>query len=147
MSGIIIDASVVLAWYFRDEKTAAIDAIWRRTDAEQLTVPTHWFAEVGNGMLAGERRRRSTAAQATLTIELLAAMDIAVDGHGTRRALTAILPLARQYGLTVYDAAYLELAMRLSLPLATLDTALAAAARAAGVVVVDLMGDAGRAPR
>ena len=143
MSGIVIDASLVLAWYFKDEKTAAVDAIWGRTDAERLTVPTHWFAEVANGMLVGERRRRSTEAQATLTIELLAGMDIAVDGDGTRHALTAILPLARQHGLTVYDAAYLELAMRLSLPLATLDAALAAAAHAAGVGVIDLVGDAG----
>ena len=142
MSGIIIDASVVLAWYFRDERTDAIDAIWSRTDVETLTVPTHWFAEVANGMLVGERRQRSTEAQATATIELLDAMDIDIDGDGTRRALTAVLPLARRHGLTVYDAAYLELAMRRSLPLATLDTALAAAAGAAGVTVVDLAGDA-----
>lgn len=138
MTGIIVDASVVLAWFFRDEKSAAIDAMWARTDAELLTVPTHWFAEVANGMLVGERRRRSTEAQAALTIELLDAMDVDIDGDGTRRAMTAILPLARRHQLTVYDAAYLELAMRRNLPLATLDTALAGAARAAGVTVVDL---------
>lgn len=144
MIGFVLDASVVLAWFFTDEGSASVDALWVRTDTELVHVPSHWYAEVANGMAIGERRGRSTAAKAEQAILVIENLRIDCDREGMDGALHRLLPLARLYRLTVYDAAYLELAMRRNLPLATLDAALAAAARAAGVAVVDLAGDVAR---
>lgn len=138
MSGFVIDASVVLAWHFVDEASDTVNALRARTDVEDIHVLPHWFAEIANGMLMGERRRRSTELQATRTAEALSLMSIHVDHALGHDAFHTLLPLARTHRLTVYDAAYLDLARRRGLPLATLDADLAAAARAAGVAVIDL---------
>ena len=81
----------------------------------------------------GERRKRSTQAQATKWLRLLSALPIAVDAKTPGAAFNEVLSLARSHGLTAYDAAYLELAIRLGLPLATLDDALKRAAQTVGV--------------
>ncbi len=135
---LIVDASVALAWHFEDESTAIIDAFRAECEDATLYVPAHWLAEVANGVLVGERRKRSNDAQATRFVTWLGLLATVVDTEGAMTATQSLLPLARQYGLTIYDAAYLELAMRRNLPLATLDAALATAARAAGVTVVDV---------
>jgi predicted nucleic acid-binding protein len=101
-------------------------------------VPTLWPLEVANVLLNGERRKRSTQAQAAKFLQSLAAMPITADDETNLHAWNATLNLARAHNLSAYDAAYLELAMRRSLPLATLDEKLKAAALAVGVTLYDV---------
>ncbi len=138
MSAFVLDASATLAWFFEDE---ASDAGWGLLAAAQeagVWVPSLWALEVGNILLAAERRQRATTARIAAFVDELADMPINVDPETTARAMRDVLMLARAERLTTYDAAYLELAMRRGLPLATKDAALAAAARRLGVDVMAL---------
>ena len=135
MSAFVLDTSATLAWFFEDE---ASDAGWELLASAQqagVWVPSLWALEVGNILLAAERRQRTTAARIAAFIDELADMPINVDQETMARAMRDVLMLARAERLTTYDAAYLELAMRRGLPLATKDAALAAAARRIGVEV------------
>lgn len=136
----VLDASMVLAWHFDDEVTPQIDAVFARTLDEPIVVPAHWFLEVVNGALVGERRKRATPAQTAHFRERLSLLDIEVDAQDVSAyfVLDRILPLARAHRLTIYDALYLELAERRGLPLAALDGPLEKAARAAGVTILEL---------
>ena len=96
-------------------------------------MPSLWPLEVANVVAKSQRLQKITLAQASAFIELLDKLDIVVDANSAQRALHDTLDLARQFGLSAYDAAYLELALREGLPLATLDARLQAAAREAGV--------------
>lgn len=98
-------------------------------------VPSLWPLEVGNALLIGERRKRTTEAKVTQFVALLRSLPIVVDDETPRRAWSDALALARSQKLTTYDAAYLELAMRRAIPLATLDDKLKAAGKALGVVM------------
>jgi predicted nucleic acid-binding protein len=99
----------------------------------QAFVPELWPLEVANALLVGERRKRSTQADTMTWLGFLASLPIAVDEETRAYAFGSTLSLARDHSLSAYDAAYLELAMRRGLPLATLDDKLKAAARAVGV--------------
>lgn len=136
MSGLVIDASIVLAWYFADEVSPPPGFIGKLID-EPITVPAHFEAEVANGVVMGERRRRSAPPQAAALVAFLDHLELEQDSEGTQEALLRVLPLARAHNLTIYDALYLELAERRGLPLATRDGDLADAARAVGVEVLD----------
>lgn len=132
---LVIDASLALAWVFGNEHH---DAAWRvveRLREGPAWVPAHFHLEVGNGLLNGLRRGRLTTDQARTAIVALGALPIEVDLDTASRAFSGSWPLAAQYGLTTYDAAYLELAIRRGLPLATLDERLVSAARAEGVTL------------
>ena len=131
--GFVLDGSIALAWYFADEADAYADEVGRQLPAVEAIVPTIWPLEVANAVLMGERRKRSTPAQAATWISHLLTLPITVDGETSAHALGAILNLARMQSLSAYDAAYLELAMRRGLPLATLDDQLKVAAAAVGV--------------
>lgn len=133
---LVVDASMALAWYFPQEATSPTRAAYDRTNIDAIVVPRHWFAEVANGMLVGERRKRSILSQSSKFILWLGTRMIEIDDVSEQTVFTLTLKLARAHGLTVYDAIYLELAERRGLPLATLDKALAAAARRVGVEVV-----------
>jgi len=98
-----------------------------------IVVPWIWLLEVGNGLLVGERRRRATPAESDQFLNVLRTYSIAIDEPRLPGLSASILPIARRFHLTAYDAAYLELAYRRGLPLATLDKKLAKAAAAAGV--------------
>lgn len=139
--GIVLDASMMLNWYFDDEGEAA-DALIMSLSEVDAVVPSHWAAEVANGILMGERRGRSTSAQVQGLFALLDNMRVEVDEQGAGQALTHILALARAHKLTVYDALYLDLAERRGLPLATRDADLAEAARSVGIVVLNGGGEA-----
>ena len=130
MTGFVLDASVALAWCFDDEGTPAAWALLERLGAAPGHVPALWALEIGNILLGAERRRRITRARTVEFLGILGELDIRVDPELQGRAFRDVLPLARERRLTTYDAAYLELAMRLGLPLATKDTALARAASA-----------------
>ena len=138
MSSLVLDASATLAWCFREEQTERALALLNRVADHGAVVPALWHLEVANMLLNAERRQRATQ---SVIAEILASLDqlpIDTDGAAARLMRHDVLPLARAQGLTVYDAAYLELAMRRHLPLATLDADLRRAARAVGVDLIEL---------
>jgi predicted nucleic acid-binding protein len=133
---LVIDSSMTLAWYFEDEKTAASIAVLNRVAEEGAVVPALWHLEVLNGLQVAVRRGRITAAYRDASLDDLRALAIAVDPQTNRQAWAATLRLCERFGLTAYDAAYLELALRRRLPLATLDGELMHAAQAENVSLV-----------
>lgn len=135
MSGFVLDASVALSWCFDNEATPADWSALDRTEAEFAAVPAIWPLEIANALAIAERKGRIASAALTEFVAQLETLDIRVDGT-TGRALKEALALARAESLSAYDAAYLDLAMREGLPLATRDRALAKAARRLGVAVV-----------
>ena len=138
MPGFILDASVTLPWRFEDEATVWTEALLNRVArGEEVIVPAHWALEVANGLLTALRRGRVTAWQVREFCEDLAAFPIRVERAYVPEQWSAIISLAERHGLTVYDASYLELSQRYSLPLATLDRDLRKAARAASVPLVE----------
>lgn len=133
MSALVIDASIALSWCFEDEASPGADAALERVRDEGAVVPGLWHLELGNLLLQAEKRGRIAMADVAMRLELIAALPIAVDQDTVAQAWQATLALARLQGLTVYDAAYLELAIRRNLPLATKDEDLLAAAEGVGV--------------
>lgn len=133
---IVIDASVAVGWCFADEATPRGDAVLDRVRAEGARVPSLWHLEVANVLRQAERRERISEAETSLRLELLAQLPIATDADTMQRAWMQTLALARTHTLTVYDAAYLELAARFGLPLASKDRELLAAARKNGIAVL-----------
>lgn len=135
--GFVFDASVALAWCFHDEATAASAALLDRLALDEIAeVPAIWALEVANILVMAEKRKRLDAAAVAEFVALLETLDIRADDAPAARAFGEILALARREGLSSYDAAYLDLAMRRGLPLATRDAALAKAARRAGVAAI-----------
>lgn len=132
----VIDASLALAWCFRDEATPATFALLDAVERDGAVVPALWRLETANILLVAQRRARLTADEVAERLTLLSDLPIHVepapDGATLRRTIT----LAADAKLTVYDACYLELAERLALPLASLDRALRAAAVARGLGVL-----------
>jgi predicted nucleic acid-binding protein len=130
---LVLDASLTLSWYFEDERTPAIDAILDQVAVSGAVVPSLWRIEVANGFQMAIRRNRIDRDFRDRAIRHLGLLPIVVDPETDTYVWTATLPLADRFGLTVYDAAYLELAQRRSLPLASLDKELSAAGQALGV--------------
>jgi predicted nucleic acid-binding protein len=134
---LVLDASVAVAWCFDDEATPLTEGILDLlAKGTTVVVPTVWPLEVANAMLSAERKKRINVAQATAFLGRVAAFPISIDTLPIGRAFDQILSVGRQHGLTAYDAAYLELALRQALPLATLDDHLRRSANTAGVGLV-----------
>lgn len=129
----VVDASVALAWCFGDEDSVVAEQALERLNTEEAIVPALWPLEVTNGLLTAERRGRLDRPDAARALVLVSSLPIAIDPLERRRTFESTCRLARAHGLTSYDAAYLDLAARLGVPLATLDTGLADAAAAEGV--------------
>ena len=137
MAAFVIDASATLPWCFADEATAATNALLARLRAgDEALVPAHWPLEVANALLIAVRRKRISPPDAHQFLQDLEFLPIRVDSTTKNLVRTGAFPLAEQYGLSVYDAAYLELAIRLGLPMATLDDELHMAAAAARASLV-----------
>src|SRR3954467_8585886 len=119
MKEFVLDGSVTMAWYFKDEMSEYADAVRDGMDRSQAVVPTLWPLEVANTVVMGERRKRSTPSQAATWLGLLSVLPIVVDAETTRRGWGETLGLARAHHRSAYDAAYLELAIRRALPIAT----------------------------
>jgi predicted nucleic acid-binding protein len=137
MPSFVIDASATLPWRFEDEATPWTEALLDRIErGEEALAPAHWPLEVVNTLLIGRRRGRITSQQLTDFIGDLAALPIRLEPPPNPVQWRALVTLAEQYRLTAYDAAYLELAQRAGLPLATLDGDLRKAAQAAAVALV-----------
>ena len=129
-----VDASVGFAWVYPGQATSETDGLLREVAAgATVIVPALWYLEMANVLLIAQRRHRLTAVQRQAALEQLMAMQFTVDEEGTRQAFIKTSELAEKHGLTIYDATYLELALRRSLPLATRDAALKTAARQCGV--------------
>lgn len=134
----VVDSSVTLTWCFEDEQTAASLALLEQVVEHGAVAPTLWPLEVLNALVMAERRKRVDAAQRQRLTGFLRDLPIALDDETAAQAWSAIVQLAERHHLTVYDAAYLELAQRRGLPLASLDQELRAAADVAGVALVAL---------
>jgi predicted nucleic acid-binding protein len=136
-SRIVLDVSVTVAWCFADESTLFAEQVLDFVAGGGLAlVPAIWPFEVANALLAGERRGRISIAQVTSVLQRIADLPIAIDAVRSDRAFSPTLSLARQQQLSEYDAAYLELAMREGLPLATLEKQLRRAAKTVGAALV-----------
>jgi predicted nucleic acid-binding protein len=136
VTDLVLDASVALTWCFKNEATVAADRVLERLATEAASVPAIWHLEIANVLALSERRRRITPARSAQFIAFLETLEIVVDEETASRALGRVLDLAREERLTAYDAAYLELAMRLGLPLASKDADLCDAAERLGVSVL-----------
>jgi|SRR5665213_2354574 len=130
--GIVLDVSAIISLAFPDEDPAYAKAVLDAIDADRAVVPTLFWFELRNALLVGERRGRSNANQTAAFLTALSLLPFEVDD---RPLEASVYSLARQYSLTFYDAAYLELAQRKSLSIATVDRALIAASTHAGVRV------------
>lgn len=131
--GFVLDASVTASWFLPDEDDRDALEAWDRSATEEVWVPLHWWFEVRNTMLMGERRGRISEALTAHSLNRLSLLPIMMEARPDE---TEVLDLARRHRLTFYDAVYLELAGRKSVPLATLDVDLIAAARAERIPLV-----------
>ena len=130
----VLDCSAALPWVFGDEATEETDQLLDELAAgEQALVPAIWHLEVGNVLLGAMRKKRIDQAGVETFFSRLGDLEILVDAGTADRAWDKTLDLAQQHRLSAYDAAYLELAMRHGVPLATLDKELATACRTTGV--------------
>jgi len=131
---IVVDASMAMSWCLDDEATPATDALIARVRSEGGVAPSLWRYETCNALVMGVRRKRLKEADVARLLDLLDGLPITaeIDPPNTKR----LTSLALAHGLTVYDAAYLALALDRGLPLATLDDPLTKAARKAGVAVL-----------
>ena len=132
---LVIDSSVTLSWFFEDERSALADEVLRQVVESGAIVPSLWRLEVANGLQMAVRRKRIDAKFRDASIADLRALPITVDPDTDRHAWGSTLILAESRQLTLYDAAYLELAQRAGLPLASLDKQLRAASTAIGVAL------------
>lgn len=132
----VLDASITLAWCFADQATPETTRLLERLESESAIVPGLWTLEVGNILIAAEKRKRISYANIKEFLALLENLDIEIDSETGSRGLHDIIFLAHSEKLTTYDAAYLDLAMRYGLPLATKDTALIHAAKRVGVKII-----------
>ncbi len=127
----VVDASVSAAWFLPDEATPATESALQATATQDVWVPALWLLEVGNLLLSAQRRKRITSDKRRELAAAASALRIKVDREP--EAITALDDIAARHGLSAYDAAYLELALRRALPIATRDDALLAAMARAGV--------------
>jgi predicted nucleic acid-binding protein len=132
----VIDCSVTMAWCFENQADAYTKGVLGRLGVSEASVPSIWAFEVANSLAVGERRKKLTKAETNRFLGILAELPIIIDEQAHHRALDRTLSLAREQTLSGYDAAYLELAMREGLPLATRDGQLKKAARVVGVPLV-----------
>lgn len=130
----VLDCSAVLPWVFEDEATKDTDLLLEEmADGASAWVPAIWHLELGNVLLGAMRKKRIDQAGVEAFLSHLGELEILVDSETSARAWGKTLDLAQQHGLSTYDAAYLELALRRGVPVATLDGQLCAACRATGV--------------
>ena len=134
---LVLDCSITLAWVYADETNAAVRHVFDLVSQGGAWAPALWRLEVANVLEMSTRRGRHNAAFRDATLADLTHLPIQVDGETDIRAWTETLGLAERHRLTLYDAAYLELAQRRGLPLATLDRDLR---RAAGAEKVQVLG-------
>lgn len=144
MKEIVIDASVALAWCFPDERSVYAERVLEALEGRVVLVPAIWALEVANGLLVGERRKRIEQPDILRFTNLLEALAVREVALPARANIEGVLPLARAYKLSAYDASYLDVAIRSGAELATADDALERAARKAGVPIMTPRAGRGR---
>ena len=132
----VVDNSVVMAWCFKDEANPYADAVLTSLTRATAVVPGIWPLEVVNVLLVAERSERLHESDSVRFISLLSQLPIVVERTWPERSMKDLLALGRAHSLSSYDAAYLELAMRQGLPIATLDNNLLKAARRVDLPIV-----------
>ena len=132
----VVDSSVALAWCFEDEQTQPIMALLDRVAVNGAVAPSIWPLEALNGLLMAERRKRVDSKRRQRLAGFLRGLPVTLDTETADQAWTATARLAERHRLTLYDAAYLELAQRRKLPLATLDEDLIKAGKALGMTLL-----------
>jgi predicted nucleic acid-binding protein len=135
LTRLVVDTSVALAWVSESQATPLTRAAGERSRENGAVVPFHFHLELSNALLMLERRGRMTAEDVEMAFSGFAKLSFQVDREPIDDVAKRIFPLARTHHLTIYDAAYLELALRTKLPLATRDRELRAAAVAAGATL------------
>ena len=125
----VLDCSITMSWCFEDERNESSDIALESLAQSVAVVPTIWPLEVANVLLMAKGKKRITEMQSARFIDALTALPIIIDSSTSSRAMHSIALLAEQLNLTIYDAAYLELAIREAIPLLTLDQALIQAAK------------------
>jgi predicted nucleic acid-binding protein len=133
LSAVVLDASMALAWCFPDEASDYADRALVALKGHNVVVPAVWALEVANALLVGERRKRLKKAEILRFVTLLEGLSLLQESQPVNDCINRVLPLARDCDLSAYDAAYLDLALRRSAPLATLDLNLQRAAKRVGV--------------
>lgn len=131
----ILDASLAVAWCFQDEGGTYVENVLLQLEECEACVPQIWPLEVGNAVLAAERRARITRAAATHFLSTLQELPITVESVPPGIALSQTVAVAHDLGISVYDASYVQLAMQLGIPLATLDEGMRRAAMESGVEI------------
>lgn len=129
----VLDTSVALVWCFEDEQSLYATDVLDQLANDTALVPVVWPLEIANVLANAERHVRLTPAKSAQFVQLIGDLAIEVESASLEHTLTSVLNVARDYGLTSYDASYLELAMRRGSPLATQDVRLRSAAAHAGV--------------
>jgi len=135
---LVLDSSAVLAWIYADETTEAVRQVFEMVAEDGALVPALWRLEVANSLTVAVRRSRIKAEFRNAALADLALLDITTDPHTDAYGWTTTMHFADRFQLTVYDATYLELAHRRSLPLASLDDELRASGRALGIPLLGL---------
>jgi len=135
MTQIVIDATMVLPWLFDDLASRASDVLFDRIAVSGALVPACWHLDLADQLLIAERHRRITPAGTAKRLKLLAALPIEVDGEMVSRAWRELTAMARADDLLTREAAYLELARRYQLPLASLNRNLLCAAIRRGIKI------------
>ena len=135
---LVLDSSATLAWFYTDETTPEIRRVFELLVKSGAWVPSLWRLEVANTLEMGIRRGRHDIAFQQATLADLSFLPISLDPETDSQACDAALQLAHRHRLTLYDAAYLELAQRRGLPLATLDGDLRNAANAESVQLLGM---------
>lgn len=125
----VIDCSVTMAWCFEDESNDYADNILEKLKNGKAVVPCIWPLEVANVLLLAKKHKRISEIESSSFIDALSELPITIEQSSAIRAMHSMFVLAGQLDLTVYDAAYLELAIREKIPLLTLDKQLIKAAK------------------
>ncbi len=133
---LVLDASLTLSWALPDEASPYGDRVLDAVAASGALVPGLWAHEIANGLLMAQKRGRLARGQRLAFVEQLLNLAIKVESPTARTVLDSQAGLAERFGLTAYDAAYVDLALRHGLPLATQDKAMKRAAIKAGVTIV-----------
>ena len=137
MAVFVLDASVSLAWCFEDETTDEIKQLFERlSSGDSAAVPAHWPIEVSNGLLVAQRRKRISPNSRSQYWDQFFDLPIYVDLPLTLNDVNRVLAISEKHGLTTYDGAYVDLALRRSAGLVSLDASMTCAAKAEGIALL-----------
>ena len=137
ISTFVLDASMAFAWVYPGQATPESETLLKLVKSGTVAVvPPLWYLEVSNGLLVGQRRKLISPALRREALDRLSTLALVSDEADPHSAFGTTTTLADEHGLSVYDAAYLEVALRLGLPLGSRDQSLLAVARRCGVAVV-----------